>query len=55
MARFYEGRYAAGVAAGRLTKSNKLGYIASFPIPEVVRGANAFTLGARSVNRNNFV
>ena len=50
MARFYEGRYAAGVAAGRLTKSNKLGYIASFPIPEVVRGANAFTLGARSVN-----
>lgn len=50
MARFYEGRYASGVAAGRLTKSNKLGYIASFPIPEVVRGANAFTLGARSVN-----
>ncbi|MGE4527455.1 MAG: BMP family ABC transporter substrate-binding protein [Rhodospirillaceae bacterium] len=50
MARFYEGRYAAGVAAGRLTKSNKLGYIASFPIPEVVRGANAFTLGAKSVN-----
>jgi basic membrane protein A and related proteins len=50
MARFYEGRYVAGVAAGRLTKSGKLGYIASFPIPEVVRGVNAFTLGARSVN-----
>lgn len=50
MARFYEGRYVAGIAAGRLTKSNKLGYIASFPIPEVVRGVNAFTLAARSVN-----
>jgi len=50
MARFYEGRYAAGVAAGRLTKSNKLGYIGAFPIPEVVRGVNAFTLGAQSVN-----
>jgi hypothetical protein len=36
-ARFYEGRYAAGIAAGRLTKSHTLGYIASFPIPEVVR------------------
>ncbi len=50
MARFYEGRYVTGIAAGRLTKSNKLGYIASFPIPEVVRGVNAFTLAARSVN-----
>jgi len=50
MARFYEGRYAAGVAAGMLTKSNKLGYVGAFPIPEVVRGVNAFLLGARSVN-----
>jgi len=50
MARFYEARYASGVAAGRLTKTNKLGYIGAFPIPEVIRGANAFLLGARSVN-----
>lgn len=49
-ARFYEGRYAAGIAAGRLTKTHTLGYIASFPIPEVVRNANAFALGARSVD-----
>ncbi len=50
MARFYEGRYVSGVAAGRVSKSHKLGYIASFPIPEVVRGVNAFLLGARSVD-----
>ncbi|MBH67625.1 MAG: BMP family ABC transporter substrate-binding protein [Rhodospirillaceae bacterium] len=48
--RFYEGRYIAGVIAGKLSKSNKIGYVASFPIPEVVRGINAFLLGARSVN-----
>ena len=48
--RFYEGRYAAGVLAGRMTKSNTLGYVAAFPIPEVLQGINAFTLGARSVN-----
>jgi simple sugar transport system substrate-binding protein len=50
MARFYEGRYVTGVLAGRVSKTGKLGYIASFPIPEVVRGVNAFLLGARSVN-----
>ena len=49
-ARFYQGRYIAGVIAGKLSKSNKVGYVASFPIPEVVRGINAFLLGARSVN-----
>ncbi len=48
--RFYEGRYAAGVLAGRMTKTNTLGYVAAFPIPEVLQGINAFTLGARSVN-----
>jgi len=48
--RFYEGRYAAGVLAGRMTKSNTLGYVGAFPIPEVLQGINAFTLGARSVN-----
>jgi simple sugar transport system substrate-binding protein len=48
--RFYEGRYIAGVIAGKMTKSNVVGYVGSFPIPEVVRGINAFLLGARSVN-----
>ena len=48
--RFYEGRYVAGVIAGKMSKTNKIGYVASFPIPEVVRGINAFILGARSVN-----
>lgn len=49
-ARYYEGRYLAGVAAGRLTQSNVAGYVAGFPIPEVLQGINAFTLGMRSVN-----
>ncbi len=48
--RFYEGRYLAGIVAGRMTKTNTLGYVAAFPIPEVLQGINAFTLGARSVN-----
>jgi simple sugar transport system substrate-binding protein len=47
--RFYEGRYVAGVLAGRMTKTGTLGYVAAFPIPEVLQGINAFTLGARSV------
>ncbi len=50
VARFYEGRYLTGVVAGKMTKSNVIGYIAAFPIPEVVRGINAFTMGLRSVN-----
>jgi simple sugar transport system substrate-binding protein len=49
-ARFYEGAYLAGVLAGRTTKTNVLGFVASFPIAEVVRNIDAFTLGARSVN-----
>jgi simple sugar transport system substrate-binding protein len=49
-ARYYEGRYLAGVAAGRMTQSNWAGYVAGFPIPEVLQGINAFTLGMRSVN-----
>jgi len=49
-ARYYEGRYLAGVAAGRMSKSNLAGYVAGFPIPEVLQGINAFTLGMRSVN-----
>ncbi len=49
-ARYYEGRYLAGVAAGRMTRTNLAGYVAGFPIPEVLQGINAFTLGLRSVN-----
>ena len=49
-ARFYEGRYVIGKIAGRLSSSGVAGYIASFPIPEVVRGINAFMLGAQSIN-----
>jgi len=49
-ARFYEGAYLLGVLAGRMTKSNVLGYVGSFPIPEVIRNINAYELGARSVN-----
>jgi len=45
-----EARYLSGMAAGKATKNNKLGYVAAFPIPEVIRGINAFTLGAQSVN-----
>ena len=51
-ARFYEGRYVCGKIAGKLSKSGTVGYIASFPIPEVVSGINAFMLGAQSVNPN---
>jgi len=48
--RTYEGAYMAGVIAGKMTKSNTLGVVASIPIPEVVRNINSFTLGAQSVN-----
>ncbi len=48
--RFYEGRYVAGIVVGKMTKSNTIGYIASFPVPEVVRGINSAYLGAKSVN-----
>ena len=48
--RTYEGAYMLGVVAGKMSKGNKLGIVASIPIPEVIRNINAFTLGARSVN-----
>lgn len=48
--RIYQARYLSGIVAGAMTKSNVLGYVAAFPIPEVIRGINAFTLGAQSVN-----
>ena len=49
-ARFYEGRYIQGVIAAKMSKTGVAGYIASFPIPEVVMGINSFILGAQSVN-----
>jgi basic membrane protein A and related proteins len=49
-ARFYEGRYLSGVLAGKMSKSGVAGYVAAFPLPEVLQGINAFTRGMRSVN-----
>ena len=49
-ARFYEGRYIQGVIAASVSEKGVAGYIASFPIPEVVMGINAFVLGAQTVN-----
>ena len=48
-ARFYEGRALSGLVAGHMTKAKVIGYVAAFPIPEVLQGINAFTLAARSV------
>src|ERR1700751_2256893 len=50
--RFYEGRYIQGVIAGKMSKAGVLGYIASFPIPEVIMGINATMIGAQTVNPN---
>jgi simple sugar transport system substrate-binding protein len=49
-ARFYEGRYLAGFLAGRMSKTGSAGYVAGFPIPEVIQGINAFTIGMRAAN-----
>ena len=48
--RIYQARYLSGMVAGAMTQSKILGYVAAFPIPEVIRGINAFTLGAQAVN-----
>ncbi len=48
--RIEQPRYLTGLVAGSMTKSNIIGYVAAHPIPEVVRGIGAFTLGARAVN-----
>lgn len=48
--RIYQPRYLSGLVAGSMTEANQIGYVAAFPIPEVVRGINAFTLGVREVN-----
>jgi simple sugar transport system substrate-binding protein len=50
--RFYEGRYIQGIIAAKMSKTGVLGYIGSFPIPEVISGINATMLGAQSVNPN---
>lgn len=49
-ARHYEGTYLTGIAAGRMTKTNVLGWVGAFPVPQVIYSLNAFLLGARSVN-----
>jgi basic membrane protein A len=51
-ARFYQGRYIQGQIAAKMSKTGVLGYIGSFPIPEVVSGINSTILGAQSVNPN---
>ncbi|MED5617789.1 BMP family ABC transporter substrate-binding protein [Ideonella sp. BN130291] len=51
-ARYYEGRYLAGLVAGRSSRSGIAGYVAGFPVPEVIQGINAFTLGMRAANPN---
>lgn len=48
--RIYQARYLTGMVAGKQTQSNIIGYVAAFPIPEVVRGIDAFTLGVKAVN-----
>lgn len=48
--RIYQARYLSGMVAGAMTENDQLGYVAAYPIPEVIRGINAFTLGVQSVN-----
>ena len=53
--RMYQVRYLSGIVAGRMTKTGEIGYVAAFPVPEVIRGINAFTLGVRSVRPDAIV
>ncbi len=53
--RMYQARYLSGIVAGMTTKTGEIGYVAAFPISEVIRGINAFTLGVRSVRPNAVV
>lgn len=48
--RFYEGAYLLGIIGGKMTKTNTLGYVAPFPIPEVIRNLSAWVIGAKAVN-----
>ena len=50
--KMYEARYLAGIVAGLKTKTNKIGYVAAFPISECIRGINGFALGVQAVNPN---
>ena len=50
--RIYQARYLTGLVAGAMTKSNNIGYIAAYPVPEVIRGINAFALGVLESNPN---
>ncbi|MBW5447822.1 BMP family ABC transporter substrate-binding protein [Cohnella sp. CFH 77786] len=52
MGREYQSAYLVGMAAGKMTKNNRIGYVGAYPIPEVIYTINAFTLGAQSVNPN---
>ena len=49
-AKFFEDAYLAGIIAGTVSKTGTIGFVGSFPIPEVLRNINAYTLGAQSVN-----
>ncbi len=53
--RIYESRYLTGLVAGRMTEVNEIGYVAAHPIPEVIRGINAFTIGVRDANPDAMV
>jgi basic membrane protein A len=50
--RMYEPRFLSGLVAGAMTESNIIGYVAAYPIPEVIRGINAFAMGVQYVNPN---
>ena len=50
--KIYQSRYLTGLVAGAMTRSNIVGYVAAYPIPEVIRGINAFTIGVREANPN---
>ncbi len=52
MGRMYQVRYLSGIVAGMRTDTGEIGYVAAFPIPEVIRGINAFALGVRSVRED---
>lgn len=54
-ARMYQARYLTGIIAGSMTTTNKIGFVAPFSTPDIVRGINAFTLGVRSVNADAMV
>ena len=48
--RLYQARHVQGIIAGMMTKTNKICYVAAFPIPEVIREINTYYLGAKKMN-----